>query len=247
MKNLLQMYKDTLIKAACINHSYNESKIISFYSKIDIKTADVFLERIPVDGKNSYIMNNNMVYFYPKNDGFSVCPLEFCKDKRRIKVIDNQRNFLQITNLEDILIKMINVIDLALDNNVIINSYDFVLELKDDIKSNYEGSAELVLPSSAIVDDLQLSNIERLEAQKHFLNYFLDHFLGWNFGYIIDRSPRLQSEIERFNNKVIDLKLREAQKDNMISEILNNENNPDGFIYYYKIPVTKTKELRNIS
>lgn len=246
MKNLLQMYKDTLIRTTCINSGYN-NKIINFYSKLDIKAVDVFLEKLPVDGKNSFIMNNNMIYFYPKNDGFSKCPFEFCKDKRRIKIIDNQKNYLQISNLEDILLKMIDVMDLALDNNIIINSYDFILELKDEIKSNYEGSAELVLPASAVVNDLQMTNIERLETQKHFINYFLDHFLGWNFGYIIDRSQDLQDAIDKFNNKVIDLKLREESKENMIYEILNNENNPDSYIYYYKIPVTKVKELRNIS
>ena len=37
----------------------------------------------------------------------------------------------------------------------------------------------------------------------HYINIFLDHFLGWNFGKVIMDNPRLEGKVKDFNNLVI--------------------------------------------
>ena len=45
---------------------------------------------------------------------------------------------------------------------------------------------------------------------KDFLNDFLDHFIGWNFGVTIKSNPQLEKELLEFNSLVISKGLREA-------------------------------------
>lgn len=154
--------------------------------------------------KNAYEINS-MIYFYPPNDGMPTYPFKFYKNNQLI--IDNQEVFSQINNLDEILIKMTKIISHALDNNIIINPYNFMLELKDKIGLNYSGRAELVMTDGTIVND-KLSEYDFNEAREYFINRYLDHFIGWNFGVSVNRNEELRNLLEELNYKVIDMGLR---------------------------------------
>lgn len=245
MKNLLLQYKEMLLKETAINSGYKYD-IIGFMSKLDVKTTDISLKKLNRDDVSAYdIQDSNMIYFYPKNDGISASPHEFTKLTKkgtdRYVVIDNKTNYSQITNLDEILLKMIQVYDLALDNNIIIASFSLMLKLEDGIKPNYSGRATLVVPNTAIYTTDKIDSTSFRETQKHFINTFLDHFMGWNFGVSITRNEELREALEAFNNKVIDKYLREDYSKHGRGDCILDPNSED----FYQLPITKKERELN--
>ena len=126
-----------------------------------------------------------------------------CDDKRIKEVINNQTAFKNITNLNEILFKMISLYERCLDDDIVIDSMSFALKLTDNVCPNYKGRAELVMTEDAICTNLiEDGNVE--EAKICYINVFLDHFIGWNFGKVIKDSPRLEKKLIEFNNRVIE-------------------------------------------
>lgn len=245
MKNLLRQYKEIVLEQTAINSGY-KYEIMDFMSKLDAKTTDISLKILNKENVSAYdIQDSSMIYFYPKNDGISGDPHEFCKLTKkgtdRYVIIDNKKNYSQITNLDEILMKMIQVIDLALDNNILIASYSLMLKLEDGIKPNYVGKASLVIPITAILTSDKVDSINFRETQKHFINTFLDHFMGWNFGANITRNEELKEALEKLNNKVIDKYLREDYSIRTKCEDVLDEN-PE---YFYQLPITKKEKELN--
>lgn len=169
-------------------------------NELNLDFSEYNLEKVNTSLNNSFIVDD-CIYFYPPNDGRPTMPIYFFKDGKII--LKNDKAFSEIDNLDDILIKMTEIFNKALDKNIILNPYGFMLRLTDDYEENYKGEASLVLTDKSIISK------NDNEAKKYFINRYLDHFIGWNFGVSVNRSDDLKVALEKLNNKVIDLGLRE--------------------------------------
>ena len=184
---------------------------IDFYRHIarelDLPYHNHNLEKNPDIYKNSFNMDeDNMIYFYPLNDGMPTCNFYFYKNGKL--VFGNYGEYSNITNLDDILLQMVRIYDKALDYDIVLNPYYFMLKLTDDIHSNYRGEAKLFITDKVVMNPT-LNDNNKDEANRYFVNKFLDHFMGWNFGVSINRNELLKEELEKLNNKVINMGLRE--------------------------------------
>lgn len=161
--------------------------------------------------KNKYIL------LHPANDGISTVPIEwygefFRKSESNTAtyyalIFDNQKSFNCITNLSEIIINMIELYESNIDADVFIDSSGFAIRLADEPTEGYEGRADLVITEAAIRNaDIELD--EKMEAKKYFINEFLDHFLGWNFGVVIKENANLEERLNQFNELVISKGIR---------------------------------------
>ena len=197
------------------------------------------LRRFDNVGINRYGVSNNTIFFYPLNDGFPTSGFEFIKGKN--VVINNSDEFSQISNLDEILIQMVRLYDKALDNGIVMDPYFFMLELKDEPVKDYHGSAELIITDKAIRNQ-KLDESNFYEANKHFINEFLDHFIGWNFGVSVNRSAVLKQELEELNTKVIEMGIREASVSGLD---VYGSTEAIGGLQHYKLPTTISNPKKN--
>lgn len=162
--------------------------------------SNYYLPKAYTSNANSFFSYSGLVFFYPPNDGTAKLPIHFYKDHDL--VLKNSNAYSEIENLDEILLKMVDIFDKAIDRKISINPYGFMLELTDDLKKDYKGKANLVITDMSIVNNNK-------ETRKYFVNRFLDHFMGWNFGVSINRNEKLKEALIRLNNKVIEKNLRE--------------------------------------
>ena len=157
-----------------------------------------------------YAKKGNFILLHPANDGMPTCPIEWYGkfDGKSKMIMDNQAAFNCITNLSDILLQMVRLYSKYIDYNVFISSAGFAIRLDDEVYPNYIGKASFVLTHDAIQNN-KVKPSQVIEAKKHFLNDFLDHFIGWNFGMAVKNNPQLEKELLEFNNLVISKGLRE--------------------------------------
>lgn len=238
MINYLYTMKDTIIKNKKVyTPKNNDKKIIDIINELGIKMTTKELKKQNIKYTNSYNIIDKMIYFYPVNDGIPTYPFKFYVEDKSI--INNQGTFQQIDNLDDVLLKMVRIYSKALDKDIVLNPYGFMLRLDDEIKENYKGNATLVLTDKAIINqELNEKNFD--EANKYFINQFLDHFIGWNFGLSVNRNKLLKKELERLNNKVISKKLREFAGSGKV--VYGEENNVKRGLQHYYLPVEKPKK-----
>ena len=97
---------------------------------------------------------------------------------------------------------MVEIIDKAYDKKMSINPYGFMLHLEDKLEKDYKGKATLVMTNNSFSKN-------DLKHRKYFINRFLDHFIGWNFGVSVNRNEKLKEALINLNNKVINSGLRE--------------------------------------
>ena len=186
-----------------------------------------------LDRKFSYEIKNNLIPFYPPNEVVATEPMFFCKDGNN--VLNNDSAFRNITNLDEILLKMISIYDKSLDTGDIIDPYCFMLELKDKIKSDYIGRADLVITDKTIVDDVE----DKDSARKYYINKFLDHFMGFNFGVIINNNSEVRDALHKLNDRVIDSNMREYAGKG-VGVLGTDKFSVNGVLHYY-LPVEKNK------
>ena len=162
------------------------------------------MKKISKKYTNAFEIDNDLIYFYPPNSGISTCPFEFYKGGKII--IDNRYAYSEISNLDDVILKMVRVFKYALLNEIVLDPYRFMLKLNE--KSNpYHIVADLVITDKSILNE-RLNSENYLEAKMYFINRFLDHFIGWNFGLSVNRNSELKEELEELNSLVIDMGLR---------------------------------------
>lgn len=209
----ISIIKEKLRERYLIKKNDNSDKRASF---VDEKKNEKYLElanEYNVDYSNSYtlpkayINNDNaffsysgLVYFYPPNDGAPTRPFYYYVDHDLL--FRNTNAFQEIENLDEILLKVVKIIDKAFDNKVAINPYGFMLHLDDELTRNYKGKATLVMTNNS----LSKNDTKR---RKYFINRFLDHFIGWNFGVSVNRNEELKEALIKLNNKVIKSGFRE--------------------------------------
>lgn len=188
------------------------------------------------------INKDNMIFFYPVNDGTPTCPFKFYKGNAL--VIDNQCVFKEITNLDEIILQMVRVFDKALDEKIILNPYRFMLKLTGEVESDYMGDATLVITDKAIMNN-SLKKEDLDGATKYFINRFLDHFIGWNFGVSVNRNETLKKELEALNQKVIDMKIRKYAGTGF--EVYGTDNEAKNGLQHYTLPLTNNKKIKKIN
>ena len=199
------------------------------------------LKKIEKEYVNAFEISNNLVYFYPLNDGMPTCGFEFYKNGEL--VIDNGKEYSQISNLDEILLQMVRIFNQSLDNRIVLDPYYFMLELTDEICENYHGNVNLVITEKAIRNQkLNEENFD--EATKYFINHFLDHFIGWNFGLSVNRNEDLKRELEELNEKVIDMGIREWAGRGL--EVYGVEDEVYDGLQHYKLPTQKANAKKKV-
>ena len=193
--------------------SKNNSKIMSILEKKKEAKEEKFAKEFGVDFYDNYLLPkayvssdnafftySGLIYFYPPNDGTAILPFSFYRDHDL--VLRNTNDYSEIENLDEIILEMIRIFDKALDKKIAINPYSFMLKLEDELKQDYKGKATLVMTSRSITTS-------DYKSRKYFINRFLDHFIGWNFGVSVNRNENLKEALHKLNDKVIEKGLRE--------------------------------------
>lgn len=155
-------------------------------------------------GKGRYIL------LHPANDGMPTCPIEWWGnfDGKSQMIMDNQSSFKGITNLSDIILQMVELYAKYIDEDMFIASAGFAIRLDDEVTPDYHGRATFVLTKDSIRNN-KVRPKQIIEAKKYFINDFLDHYIGWNFGVAVTNNPELEKALIDFNNLVIEKGLRE--------------------------------------
>lgn len=252
MKNYLDLLRKSLLKNREVYIPENDiidnpenidenKKLKNIAEELSLEFTLHNLKKVPFkNDANHYNISDNMIYFYPTNDGFPTCPFYFYNNGKL--VIDNSINYLQITNLDEIILQMVIIFDKAFEVGIVLDPYYFMLRLDGDVKENYKGTAKLVITDKAIRNHkLNENNFE--SANKHYINEFLDHFIGWNFGVSINRNETLKNELENLNNKVIESGIREYAGTGF--EVCGTDEIAYNGIQHYKLS-TKKNHLRRI-
>lgn len=230
---------NNILKALYNNSELKQVKSIA--SSLNLKFSFYDLKRIKKECVNAFEISNNLVYFYPLNDGMPTCVFEFYKNGEL--VIDNNREYSQIPNLDEILLQMVKLYNKSLDNRIVLDPYYFMLELTDEPYKDYQGNVSLVITEKAIrTQKLNEQNFD--EATKYFINHFLDHFIGWNFGLSVNRNEDLKRELEKLNEKVIDLGIREWAGSGF--EVYGVENEVHNGLQHYKLSTEKADIKKKI-
>ena len=215
--------------------SHNELKQVkSIADSLNLKFSFHDLKRLKKEYVNAFEISNNLVYFYPLNDGMPTCGFEFYKNGKL--VIDNDKEYSQISNLDEILLQMVRIFNQSLDNRIVLDPYYFMLELTDEPCKDYKGNVCLVITEKAIRNQ-KLNDNNFDEATKYFINHFLDHFIGWNFGLSVNRSEDLKKELEELNEKVIDMGIRKWAGSGF--EVYGVENEVRNGLQHYTLPTEK--------
>lgn len=123
-------------------------------------------------------------------------------------IMDNQHSFKGITNLSEIILQMVKLYAKYIDDDMFIASAGFAIRLDDEVHPEYHGKATFVLTKDSIRNN-KVKPEEIIEAKKYFINDFLDHYIGWNFGVAVTSNPELEKALIDFNNLVIEKGLRE--------------------------------------
>ncbi len=244
MKSISELLKkEKSIYEECDKHEkQKEQNIINTVANaLCLKLCYYNLEKRKKDGKNAFQIFNNLIYFYPLNDGYPTCGFEFYQNGELI--IDNAEEYSQISNLDDIILQMVRIFNQSLDKGIVLDPYYFMLELTDKICKGYNGSANLIITEKAIRNQ-KLNNKAFNEAQRYFINHFLDHFIGWNFGLSVNRNETLKQELEELNEKVIDMGIREYAGDGF--EVSGTKDSVVNGLQRYILPIEKDSKKPKI-
>ncbi len=169
----------------------------------DVIESNDFYERI-------LAKDNKYIRFYPCNDGYTYSLKKqwfgkfIIKEKtiRYLMIIDSEKAFSNITNLKEILMQMIQIYWDCIDKDVFLDPYEFGLMLEDEPVEDYVGPARLVLTADTI-KNRKIEVDEKEHARRYYLNRFLDSFMSWNFGAIIEQDLELQVRLNQLNELAI--------------------------------------------
>lgn len=222
--------------------NHNELKQVkSIADSLNLRLSFHDLKRLKNEHVNAFEISNNLVYFYPLNDGMPTGGFEFYKNGEL--VIDNDKEYSQISNLDEILLQMVRIFNQSLDNKIVLDPYYFMLELTDEPCKDYKGNVSLVITEKAIRNQ-KLNDQNFDEATKYFINHFLDHFIGWNFGLSANRNEDLKRELEELNEKVIDMGIREWAGSGF--EVYGVEDKVYDGLQHYKLPTKKANIKKKV-
>lgn len=217
-------------------------KIKDIATSLDMIFALHTLKKLSMPGQGNcfQMTDENMVFFYPPNDGYPTRPFNFYK-KNHLS-ISNKQAYQEITNLDDILLQLVRLYNRALDQNIVLDPYYFILKLEGEVDAWFSGPASLIITDKAIRNQkLNESNFD--EANKFFINKFLDHFIGWNFGVSVNRNEKLKAELEALNEKVINMGLRDYAGTGY--EVYGIDSIAEHGIQHYYLPTEKSQVIKH--
>ena len=136
--------------------------------------------------------------------------------------VSTERSTPPLTNLEEVLIKLIKLYGKALEEEVVLNPYHIILQVNNN-------KADIVVTEESIKKPL--NTYDYVKEFRMYINLFLDFFMGLGFGKEIMSSKELREELERLNSRVIDKEFREYRGPKL--NIYGN----DKKIYQYKLPL----------
>lgn len=181
---------------------------------------------------------NKYIKFYPYNDGYNYSPKKewfgrFCTDGdvTYSMIMDTKKAFNCITNLKEILIQMIQLYWDSVEKDIYMDPYEFGLLLEEEPSEGYVGRAKLVMTADTIKNK-KIEIDEKEKAKAYYLNRFLDCFIGWNFGAIINEDVELQIRLKQLNELVILKGLRSYRGVGMKLEF-------NDYIQKYRLDTTK--------
>lgn len=216
-------------------------KIKDIAASLELEFALHSLKKIsiPNQGNCFQMTDENLVFFYPPNDGYATKPFNFYK--RNYLAISNKQAYQEITNLDDILLQLVRLYSKALDQNIVLDPYYFMLRLEED-EEWLSGNATLVITEKAIRNQ-KLNGDNFDEANKFFINKFLDHFIGWNFGVSVNRNEKLKAELEALNEKVINMGLRDYAGTGY--EVYGIDSEAHNGLQHYYLPTEKGQAMQH--
>lgn len=240
MKNYLLLLREAIKKQkSTYRPQTEEQKIADIANALDLEFRLHSLKKLPSQGgrggANRYaVSDDNLIFFYPVNDGMPTCPFEFYKDGKL--VLHNQTVYSEITNLDEIILQLVRMFDKSLEDGIVLDPYYFMLRLEEEVKPSYKGRASLVVTEKAIRNQkLNKDNFD--EATAYFINHFLDHFIGWNFGVSVNRNETLRNELEALNNKVIEKGIRKYAGSGF--EVYGIDSEAYNGLQHYTLPTKK--------
>ena len=259
MKNYLLKIKELITKQKAVYVPEKESvvkelpniaerpiddiqKIKDIASVLGLEFSMHSMKKLPSsDNGNCFsISEENLIFFYPLNDGYPTKPFTFYKDKTLS--ISNKQTYKEISNLDDILLQLVRLYSRALDQKIVLDPYYFMLRLDGKVEAWFKGTASLVITEKAIRNQkLNEENFD--EANKFFINKFLDHFIGWNFGVSVNRNEKLKAELESLNEKVINMGLREYAGTGY--EVYGIETEEHNGLQHFYLPTEKGQAMKH--
>lgn len=156
-----------------------------------------------------YAKKGKYILLHPANDGMPTCPFEWYGnfDGKPQMIMNNQHSFKGITNLNEIILQMVKLYVKYIDEDMFIASAGFAIRLDDKVHPDYHGKAIFVLTKDSI-RNAKVKPEQIIEAKKYFINDFLDHYIGRNFGATVTNNSELEKALIDFNNLVIEKGLR---------------------------------------
>ncbi len=152
--------------------------------------------------------DNKYIKFYPYNDGYTYSPKKewfgkFEKDGEvyYAKIMDGKTAFSGITNLKEILLQMTQLYWDSIEKDLFMDPYEFALMLEDEPTEGYTGRAKLVITADTI-KNRKIEVDEKEKARRYYVNRFLDCFIGWNFGAIVNDDLELRVRLKQLNELV---------------------------------------------
>ena len=125
-------------------------------------------------GENALeLTSDSVVYMRPHNTGMPTCPFVWYSNRNGayVKVLDNQNDFTQISNLNDILNQATGIMRESYGSKIPVLPFDnFGILLTDPVHANYTGQGELVF----LTGDFLKKGADEREASIYFANDFLD-------------------------------------------------------------------------
>ena len=173
--------------------------------------------RKKIQGNNFDISKNNIAWFYPWNDGNPTMPFNYYKDGNLI--LKNCNNFSEISNIDELLLNMTEIHAEAYQNNIpILPLESFGIELTDgNTSSQYNGNANLVFLNPKLSRAIKR---QVKDASVECTNYFLDIFIGKNFGDIVRKTRDLEFKLLELNKQMI-MNNERSEKNYFLVEIDN--------------------------
>lgn len=182
----------------------SDFKILDFL-EVEKVDKDFKLERIK-EGTNNFILNKDKyVYFRPPISERGIITHTYSIDtgKGYEQVLNNKLAFNDISNIDDVLIRMTKIMSCSVDSPKLISpQFGFLLKLTDEATKDYSGEAKLVAIDN-FTPEYTLKDLAKLKEVKIFNeNYFLDRFIGLNYGINVKRNRELRTELFKYLNKL---------------------------------------------
>ena len=167
---------------------------------------DKYIEFLPINN----ILDNQHIIWEQKNS----------LSNADEKVISNINCFYEIQNIDEVLKDMIEMYTDSIEKDIFLSSYNFLLKFNEDVTKDYKGTAKLVITDSTLLNS-KVELDEKLQYRKDCVSYFLNCFLGYNFGNIIRENEELNKMVKKLYTMATEKELIQKPKQRQSSCFVN--------------------------